>query len=133
MTTISSSCQTSLMDWISTTDNYVLFDIYSPLLRNKGPHFLFIIKIESLQPDEVCHLINSQKHPILIDLKIGTECTKQLLVRCFFFLMCLWMGCFYKMRRKNYICSIILPDHKTMGVSPKLACLLITEFTLMRY
>lgn len=38
MTTVSSFYQTSLMDWISTTDTYALFDkhIYSPLLQNKG-------------------------------------------------------------------------------------------------
>lgn len=54
---------------------------------------LFVTNTKSLQPDEVRHLIHSEKHPILIDLNIGTECTQQLLVQFFLFIfkVCLFV------------------------------------------
>lgn len=45
---------------------------------------------------------------------------------CFFLLIffkcvCLWISWFYKTRRKNYICNIILPDCKMMGAFTQLS------------
>lgn len=95
MTTTSPFRQTTLMGWGSTADSYVPFDkpIYSP--HRTRPTVLFVTNMGSLQSDEVSHLIDSQKDPMLIDLKTGTKCTKQLLVQFFFFksaFVCGWAG-----------------------------------------
>lgn len=86
MIMVSSFCRTSLTDWVSTMDTYNMFDkpISFSLLQNKGPQILtqclFVTNTESLQPDEVCHLIPSKNRAIFIDLKMRSAFIEQLLV-----------------------------------------------------
>lgn len=130
MTTISSPCHTSLINCISTTDTYILFDkpIYSPLLWSKGRQNVIQCftghkhkkltarwRLSSHSLTKTPNFDWSEKQYWIYQIIVSAILSMYILI--FLFKMCgfLWIGWFYRTRRNNLICSIILSNCKTMG------------------
>lgn len=103
MTTISSSCHTSLIHWVSTTDTYILFDkpIYSPLLWSKGWQNVIQCfighKYKKLTADEGCHLTHAQNTKFWsiwkAVLNVSNNCKCNFIFVCMYLFKCMGVFC----------------------------------------